>query len=268
MSDILRRRLKGGFREFEILSEGEGRERGLQDIPWRVGQPGQWVKTDDGYFCQCLDRKTFHKRKTPQDLVILSFCRQWVGPMPLNYLAYKTAQSWGASSPTTWVVYESRKKRTKTMVKVFVHMMLNHTIDYHRLGIVYRPDQRIPAATVRRLLKEEVIKKMVDDELSKVLSNKGITKESVLDMYLKAASIAEHNEKAGELRAIAADLAEILDMKPKAQKYLGDGGMSEDVGKQIEAGMAEFTVVQKQIVSKPDIQDAVFEVLPDEPKTS
>jgi hypothetical protein len=259
MPDIVRRKLRDGIREFEILSKEEASDKGLSVVGWRDAKPGEWALTDDGFVCECLDRKTFVRGRHSQDLVVLSFCRQWVTKTPLNYLAYKGAGAHG-TSPTPWVILESRKTRTKNMVKVFVQMMLNHNIDYTRLGIVYRPDQRIPAATARRLLKEEVIKKMVDIELSKVLSSNGITKESVIQMYLDAAKIAKENGKAGELRAVASDLADYLEMKPKATKMLEAG--FDGVAGQIEEGMRQFDLTVTKEVPVGQMVDADFEVVP------
>jgi hypothetical protein len=260
MSEFVRRKLRTGIKEFEILDEVEAKERGLTPLPWRTGKAGDWVMTDDGYVCLCLDRKTYRKRTSSQDMVILAFCRQWVSPKPLKYLAYKTTKAWGGTSPTPWVVVEARKTRTKNMVKIFVKMMLNKNIDYTKLGLVYRPDQRIPAATVRRLLRQEEIKKMVDAELNAVLSKNGITRESVIQMYLDAARIAKENAKAGELRAIASDLADYLEMKPKNQKML-ESGMSDDIGRQIEEGMKQTMVITKSFAAQPEAEDAKFEIL-------
>jgi hypothetical protein len=260
MSEFVRRKpLKGGIREYEILTRAEAEERGVQTVDWRVGKSGEWVTTDDGYVCLCLDRKAYTKRTTTKELVILAFCRQWVSPKPLMYGAYKTTKAWGATSPTPWVVMEARKTRTKNMVKIFVKMMLNKNIDYTKLGLAYRPDQHIPAATVRRLLKEKVIKDMVDKELEEVLSKEGITRASVIKMYLDAARIAKENGKAGELRAVASDLADYLEMKPKVQKMLE--GPMDDIGRQIEAGMSEAFTIHKSIPVQA-VEDAKFEVIP------
>ena len=43
------------------------------------------------------------------------------------------------------------------------------------LGIVYRPDQQQQALTVKRLLKEERVKRMVREEMANLLSKNGIT---------------------------------------------------------------------------------------------
>jgi hypothetical protein len=259
LSEFIKRKSRTGSKEYEILTAVEAEERGIQPIPWRVGQAGNWVSTDDGYVCLCLDRKTYRKHTHSQDMVILTFCRQWVSPKPLNYLAYKATNAWGGTSPTPWVVVEARKTRTKNMVKIFVKMMLNREIDYTKLGLIYRPDQRIPAATVRRLLKQEEIKKMVDAELDKVLSEKGITRDYVIGLYLDAARIAKENAKAGELRAIASDLADYLEMKPKSQKML-ESGMSDDIGKQIEEGMRQTLTIVKSAPLR-EAEDANFEIL-------
>lgn len=52
--------------------------------------------------------------------------------------------------------------------------------DYEMLGIVYRPDQQHPALTVKRLLKQERVKRMVREEMTNLLSRNGITAQRVI----------------------------------------------------------------------------------------
>ena len=58
-------------------------------------------------------------------------------------------------------------------------------VDFDKLGQIYRPDQKIPAATVRRFLKQKVSKDMVEQKLKELLAEKSINKEFALDNYLE-----------------------------------------------------------------------------------
>ena len=51
-------------------------------------------------------------------------------------------------------------------------------MDFATLGEVYRPDQEIPAATVRRFLKKKVAKRMIEKKIKELLKDKAIDKET------------------------------------------------------------------------------------------
>jgi hypothetical protein len=92
-------------------------------------------------------------------------------------------------------------------------MMLAGRIDWGILGKVYRPKQEIPEATVRRLFKQKRIKKMVKNELRRILSDQGITEETILDMYLDAFKVGKESNNASAMRSVAKDLADMAGMK-------------------------------------------------------
>jgi len=106
-------------------------------------------------------------------------------------------------------------------VTVFVEMLVSkHGVDWRRLGIVYRPDEAIPEATVRRLFKQERIRQMVQEELRKVLKEESVDEREVIRMYRRAFVKAEATDNPSAMRSVAKDLSEMLDMRGKG----GDGG--------------------------------------------
>lgn len=236
--DLIRRKLRSGVRLFEVLTIEEARTRNLVVVPWREGKGGDWVSTDDGYVCECLDRKVY--RRDNQVLMVLAFCRQWVRGSTLNYLDYKKSGHFGGTSPRSWQEVESGRTRTKLMVKTFVQMLLSRSVDYVKLGTIYRQDQTLPGATARRLLKQEVIRKMVDAEMEKVLTEKGITRGSVLDMYLEAAQLARAVSNPTALKSVATELADFLEMKPRQVKQI-DSAEFTGIDRQISDGIEKET---------------------------
>ena len=105
--------------------------------------------------------------------------------------------------------------RTKNLVNAYVGQLTStKKVDYNQLGMIYRPDQQQPAATVRRVLKQETIRKMVETKLREVLSEKGINNSSVLDTMLEGLDIARAKQDVTNMIKISDAFMELLEMKP------------------------------------------------------
>ena len=83
---------------------------------------------------------------------------------------------------------------------------------------MYRPDQKIPVATFRRLLRQEEVQRMVSEELEKLLSDEGITaqysiknRKIVLEKAIKKEDLTNAN------RALDS-FDDKLDLKPDTKK--------------------------------------------------
>lgn len=114
-----------------------------------------------------------------------------------------------------WAEREAKKTRTKNLVSAYVGQLTStKQVDYKQLGYIYRPDQQNPAATVRRVLKQEVIKKMVEKKLREVLSEKGINSSSVLDTMLEGLHIARNKQDVTNMIKISDAFMDLLEMKP------------------------------------------------------
>ena len=81
----------------------------------------------------------------------------------------------------SWIDKELKLPRAKRTIKALATMLLNGKVDYKVLGNLYRPDQKIPEATVKRFLKQSKVKHMVDKELEIALTSQGITKDYLIE---------------------------------------------------------------------------------------
>jgi len=77
------------------------------------------------------------------------------------------------SNPKSWQDRESRKTRTKNLVNAYVGQALSSQgFDYNKLGNIYRPDQQQPSVTVKRVLKQEFIRDMIEKKLKEIMEEK------------------------------------------------------------------------------------------------
>ena len=119
-----------------------------------------------------------------------------------------------------WLKYELGKTKTKLVIKTYVKMLMSGRIDREKLGTMYRPDQLQPVWTLKRLLKQEETKKMVEKEIDKLLIGEGITpqyciqqRKLILEKALKKDDLTNAN------RAVDS-FDDKLDMNPKGQKVI------------------------------------------------
>ena len=94
-----------------------------------------------------------------------------------------------------WIQKDLRQSRTKKVIDMYVKMLLNGNIDYDKLGKLYRIDQKEPAWTIQRLLKQKEIKDMIDNKLNDVLIGEGVTQQYLIDKRKLIINLAQDNDK-------------------------------------------------------------------------
>ena len=55
-----------------------------------------------------------------------------------------------------WIKYELGKTKTKLVIKAYVRQLVSGKIEWEKLGMMYRPDQKQPVWTLKRLLKQDL----------------------------------------------------------------------------------------------------------------
>jgi hypothetical protein len=122
--------------------------------------------------------------------------------------------------------------------------------DWSMLGNMYRPDQQIPEATVKRLFKQKVIKNMVEEKMKEVLASRGVSKGFVLDTMLKAIDIAESKQDVSNMLRAAENFVDMLEMKP-SRKVTTDT-LQIDMSSQI---MDKIKTEEKKLIASRKIEE-------------
>lgn len=217
--DKVGRRVKGQYTEYPVYTREEADALGIQYRHWRETTAGSFGISDDGFVAECVQAFEYTDKKgRTRRLVTFPYGRGWAnGKKTLEWLEHKRTGNFYGTSPKNWAEREARRTRTKNAVKVYVQMLLTTgKIDWDMVGNAYRPTEKIPAATVRKLFKNERIQAMIDAEVQKILKKQGITKETVVEMYKKAAEIAETKGDPKGLVTAADRLADLVDLNKKA----------------------------------------------------
>ena len=215
----LKRKLKKKTKVYNIYTQNEADEAGLDYSHWKQTQTGDYALSDDGFVGKCIGRKDYTDKKgRVKTFVRLAYGANWAGNTnKIQYLKNKEYGVYTQANPeaNNWAVREANTTRAKNLVNAYVGQLTStKKVDYNQLGMIYRPDQQQPAATVRRVLKQEIIKKMVEKKLREVLSEKGINNSSVLDTMLEGLDIARAKQDVTNMIKISDAFMELLEMKP------------------------------------------------------
>jgi len=226
---ILNRNLKSGKRKFSVYTEDEAKAEGIAFKPWKDCRAGDFGISDDGYVGECINRQEY-KIST---LITMCYGKNWVNSRSkIDFMKNHSMGIYCMTNPRHWLDTEIKLRRFKDTLNAYViQLMSDKDIDWNLLGNIYRPDQKLPAITVRRLFKEERVQKMVKDELEKVLIDKGITSSFVFDTILEAIDIAKEKQDAGNMLKASSELSDYLQIKPE-KKTITDR-LEIDVSKQI-----------------------------------
>lgn len=130
-----------------------------------------------------------------------------------------SVESLGSPKKKDWAKQEAGTSRTKRAVQLYVaQLTAGVPVDWKAVGLAFRTDQRIPEASVRRVFKQEVVQKMIREELTAVYKDKGLDEAFVVDTLMEAKEIARFRNNALAMIKVAEVGRDLLEMNPKETK--------------------------------------------------
>lgn len=226
-----RKVLVGGHyldRSFTIYTQEEADAHGIEYKPWRQGrEPGEWVMDDGGWVSQVIRAKLYHVGKTkkyPKWRITLSYGPFFATRQRLDYA------EWADYKPD-YKAQEAKKARSKRTAKAYAKVFMEREgrltpEDLRTLGRLYRADQKIPEASLKRWLKIEQVQNMIAQELAALLSKKGVEKGDIIDRYNTVYDAAITEGQLSVAKSVVDKLADMLDMKPDKTQVSGGIEMS------------------------------------------
>jgi hypothetical protein len=248
--DKIVRKIKGIKKTYFVYTEDEAKEEGLSYKYWKDVDIGEYGITDDGYVAVCIGRKEYIESQGRCRAFIKLSCGVGWGTKT-SKLLYEPNKEFGLYSqvkPDYWVRKEIRSTRFKNAVTAYVEQLLStNAIDWTTIGNIYRPDQRVPEATIRRLFKQQEVREVIDDKLKKVMLDRGISQELVLDLHLEAIEIARRKNDPSNMLRGTENLMDLLEMKPgkKVVTESMDMTLTSSIADQIESEEKRIKLEQK-----------------------
>ena len=231
----IKRRINRKTAEYPVYTKQEADDRNIKYLYWKECNTGDWGLTDDNYVSECVSRKDYTDKNGHTKTFIKLTCGVGWGSS-FSTIKFELNHAYECYSKTNpakdWKQQEINTTRAKNTINTYANMLLSgDKVDFDKLGKIYRPDQKIPAATVRRFLKQKVSKDMVEQKLKELLAEKSINKEFALDNLLRALHMAEGKGDVNNFLKANDAIMDLLEMKP-SKKVLTDT-VQIDVTKQI-----------------------------------
>lgn len=207
-------------RQCRALTKLEADDEGLDYVYWKDCPPMEglgWILTDDGYVLALRSCRTYEKGSSS-----CKFVRAWGGcawateKMEFNFTDFHANGRYNDTNPEkSWDELEAGKNRTKRAVDVLLaSYMSTGKFDWHRAGRVYRPDEEIPEATLKRLFRKQSIRKMITEELRAMYDDIGLDEKWTAEKVKKAGEIAEEKEDPLNMLRAAQEAQKLLGMEP------------------------------------------------------
>lgn len=205
--ELVSRRIDHNWVEFPVYTIEEAGGLNLGAVPWRDAKAGQWGITDDGYVMECKLCRGYQSWNGWRD----TFSRFTAGRVwhsrkkPFNFMEIHFNKGYGYTSGAS--VKDAALKRG--VIKTLVHQAAIQRVtkgicDYKQLAKVLRHDDDPYYAIlkVKRFLLGERGKKMVREEIERLLVDGGMTIADWVKLGERAFEKADAENDVTEMRRI------------------------------------------------------------------
>ena len=218
MIKITKKLKKNNFKsvDYPIYTGVEADEEGIIYKYWQECNPGDWGICDDEYVSECISRNQY-KDNTE---MVFPFGRQWLGNhRKLEFEPHYSSGNFCTVSTKSYNELEAQSRRTELAVDAFLaYKTAGKSPDLDKIGTIYRPDQKNPSIAAKKLFKLKEVKKMIEEKLKEILTDKEIDEGFVLDVIKDAIEVAKVKESSADMIRAAKELSIFLDMAPKTKQ--------------------------------------------------
>lgn len=204
---------------FPVYTDIEADELGIIYKYWQDCGPGEFGLSDDNYVSECIARNNYSTNTE----MVYPYGRQWLGNhRKIEFEPHYKSNNFSTVSTKSYGELEAQTGRADLAVTAYLtYKMAGLSPDMHKIGSIYRPDQKNPVIAAKRLFKTKEAKKMIEEKLKEILTDKKIDEGFVLDTIKDAIEVAKVKESSADMIRAAKELSIFLDMAPK-QKQVTD----------------------------------------------
>ena len=202
-----------GVRQYSIFTEDEAKEEGIEYKYWKEAEIGDYAVSDDGYVAMVIQKKKYPGTNKNSNTYIR---------LPWGYAFYsdkypnkrfKAAgrRSNGTFSGKTQLEVRAGQDTMKNLATAYsIHMNYDLAID-----MVFDSSTPQERHKWKRSMKTEVFRKMLREEMQKLLHDKGYTEGDVVDMLTKGLTMAENKGDLSNYLKVVENIQDMLGMKDK-----------------------------------------------------
>ena len=204
-----------GSKTYEIYTEEEASKEGLEYSHWKDAREGEWALSDDGFVSKVIKRKSY-KGADKIDNVYLRFAWGYTFYNPRR--RGKELKVRGRKSNTTMsgkrpIEVKAKQKKMQNLAMVYAQTMNTEDTIARVCGEVTTNENR----RIKRYMRTEVFKGMVRDELTKLLSEHGMSENYTLDLL--SSTIKKAQDK-GDVTNLMRAIENLQDMHGMKDKHL------------------------------------------------
>ena len=202
-----------GAKTYEIYTQEEADKEGLEYNHWRDAGEGQWALSDDGFVSKVITRKSY-KSNSEIDNVYLRFAWGYTFYNPRyrgRELKVKGRKSNTTMSGKRPIEVKAKQKKMQNLAMVYAQTMNTEETIAKVCGEVTSNENR----RVKRYMRTEVFKGMVREELSKLLSDHGMTENYTLELLERTIGMARDKKDVTNLMRAIENLQDMHGMKDK-----------------------------------------------------
>tara|TARA_R100000458_G_scaffold18968_2_gene16549 strand:- start:464 stop:1222 length:759 start_codon:yes stop_codon:yes gene_type:complete len=202
-----------GEKTYEIYTQEEADKEKLQYSYWKEADEGQWALSDDGFVSKVIKRKSY-KSNNEIDNVYLRFAWGYTFYNPryrgreLNVKGRKSNTTMSGKRP---IEVKAKQEKMKNLAMVYAQTMNTDKTIARVCGEVSSNENK----RVKRYMRTEVFKDMVRKELTKLLSDHGMTEDYTLDLLDSTISMARDKKDVTNLMRAVENLQDMHGMKDK-----------------------------------------------------
>tara|TARA_R110002020_G_C16237319_1_gene768856 strand:+ start:471 stop:1238 length:768 start_codon:yes stop_codon:yes gene_type:complete len=212
---------------------------------WRKGNTGDWVFTDDMYVCQVLKRGSIYEKV---DQASKDFIRTVCGTFIIQKLCHKMKGEYGIPENIYAFSGNFNAKKTyqgenKLNNKEFLFARYvaegYDTIEAYKKVYKKSKSPRYIQRKTSTMLRKESIRKMVKDEIKKILQEEGVTSEWIIGRYRDIADLAERDsDKLRSLESLT-KISGLFDTEKKQEQLTVWQGFSPEQLEAINGGQTK-----------------------------
>ena len=220
---IINRKVLG---EFEVYTEEEAKEKGIEYKHWRDANEGEYCLSDDGYVAKVIRKAQVFVNNRKMNNIAYYYklpYRAFFWNSKNTKLIAKDAIEKGTGyahiKPLTFNQMIVNRGEYRRALDAYVVMLMSNSVDLKGLGERYFPKSKDKVLTIKRILKQPAAVRYVKDELIKRMQDIGIDKpyEYGLLLLKKAAVMSEIQRNPEAMIKVAKEINSLLDLYPKKQ---------------------------------------------------
>jgi hypothetical protein len=202
-----------GAKTYEIYTKEEADKEGLEYNHWKDAREGQWALSDDGFVSKVIKRKRYTKDGGIDNVYLrfawgYTFYNPRYGGRELKVKGRKSNTTMSGKRP---IEVKAKQKKMQNLAMVYAQTMNTEDTIAKVCGEVTSNEDR----RVKRYMRTEVFKGMVREELSKLLSDHGMTENYTLDLLERTIGMARDKKDVTNLMRAIENLQDMHGMKDK-----------------------------------------------------